>query len=273
MGMSVRKKLAIATWSAPTEGNIYGKLVVDAQPALDYIASKREKTGIRVTMTHLVGAAIGRGIAKAPGLNGRLLLNYFIPHKTMDLAFLASIEGGKNLAKVKVCEVDEKPPTTIATELNERVEKLRKGEDEEFKKSMGPLKLFPIWLVKPLVWLTGWLTASLGIGAKAFGLEKFPFGSAIVTSVAMFGLDNAWAPMVPYARVPVVALVGAVKDAPGVVDGAVVPVKELTLTATFDHRFLDGAQGAIVAHAIRRYMADPYLLDKPMSQEDPESKE
>jgi len=271
--MSVRRKLAIATWSNPTEGNIYGKLVLPAQPALDYIAEKREKTGIRVTMTHVVGAIIGRAMAKAPGLNGRLLWSHYIPHKTMDAAFLVAVEGGKNLAKVKVCNLDEKPPTTVATELNERVEKLRAGQDEEFKKSMGPLKLLPIWLVIPIVWLSGWLTAALGIGAKIFGLEKFPFGSAIITSVAMFGLDNAWAPAVPYARVPVVALVGAVKDAPTVIDGEVVAHKEITLTATMDHRFLDGAQGAIVAKQIRRYMADPYLLDKPMSQEEPEEKE
>jgi len=34
---STRRKLAIGTWSAPREGNIYGKLTLNAEPALAYI--------------------------------------------------------------------------------------------------------------------------------------------------------------------------------------------------------------------------------------------
>jgi pyruvate dehydrogenase E2 component (dihydrolipoamide acetyltransferase) len=32
--MSTRRKLAISTWDAPREGNIYGKLTVDAGPGM-----------------------------------------------------------------------------------------------------------------------------------------------------------------------------------------------------------------------------------------------
>mgnify|MGYP002635071220 CR=1 FL=1 len=58
--MSVRRKLAIATWSAPREGNIYGKLTVDARPALAYVEQQREATGEKITITHVVGAAVAR---------------------------------------------------------------------------------------------------------------------------------------------------------------------------------------------------------------------
>ena len=47
---SLRRKLAIATWIAPREGNIYGKLTVDVTNALEYIAWKREKTGQKITI-------------------------------------------------------------------------------------------------------------------------------------------------------------------------------------------------------------------------------
>ena len=36
--MSTRRKLAIATWSSPREGNIYGKLTLDATEALAFKA-------------------------------------------------------------------------------------------------------------------------------------------------------------------------------------------------------------------------------------------
>lgn len=265
--MSVRRKLAIATWSAPHEGNIYGKLTVDAGPALDYIEKKRSGLGLRVTLTHVVGAAVARAMARAPGLNGRILFGSFIPHRMVDVAFLVALEDGQNLAKAKVEDADKKPVATIAAELNEKVEKLRAGRDENFNKAMGPIRLLPTWIIRPIVWLTGWLTASLGIGASMFGLEKFPFGSAIVTSVGMFGVDEGFAPPTPWARVPVYVLVGAVRDAAAVVNGAVVVRKEVALTATVDHRFMDGAQGGVLAEQMRRYMANPWLLDKPMDQE------
>lgn len=55
--MSLRRKLAIATWSNPREGNIYGKLTLDASEALAYLDYLRQTTGEKVTITHLVGRA------------------------------------------------------------------------------------------------------------------------------------------------------------------------------------------------------------------------
>ena len=67
---STRRKLAIATWSAPREGNIYGKLTVNAEPALAYLAALTEATGENVTLTHFVGKAVATALASSPGLNG-----------------------------------------------------------------------------------------------------------------------------------------------------------------------------------------------------------
>jgi pyruvate dehydrogenase E2 component (dihydrolipoamide acetyltransferase) len=66
-----------------------------------------------------------------------------------------------------------------------------------------------------------------------------------------------------------------VRDAPAVVDGAIVAQKQLTLTATIDHRFMDGAQGATLAKTVRRLMGNPWLMDgrdgPPATLEAPES--
>ena len=35
--MSTRRKLAIATWGSPREGNIYGKMTLDATPAIGHL--------------------------------------------------------------------------------------------------------------------------------------------------------------------------------------------------------------------------------------------
>ena len=74
-------------------------------------------------------------------------------------------------------------------------------------------------------------------------------------------LDEAFVPQTPFARVPLWVLVGAVKERPAVVDGKVVPRPMLTVTATIDHRFVDGFQGAALAREFHRVFDDPWSLD------------
>lgn len=255
-----RRKLAIATWGPPDEGNIFGKLTVNATNAQAWIADVREKTGEKVTITHLVGKAIALGLAKAPQINGRIAWGSYIPHDSVDITYLVSLEEGADLAKVKIANMDKKAVTEVAQELKRRSEKLRAGQDDEFEKSKGLLRALPTWILRPILQFTGWLTGSLGVSLGALGLEAYPFGSCIVTSVGMLGIDEAFAPHTPFAHVPVLVLVGAVRDVPAVVDGQIVIQAQLTLTATIDHRFVDGFQLATVAKTIRAVLENPAEL-------------
>jgi pyruvate dehydrogenase E2 component (dihydrolipoamide acetyltransferase) len=257
---STRRKLAIATWGAPDEGNIYGKLTVDATELIKFIEHVRQKTGEKVTVTHLVGKAVALGLAKAPGLNGRIAWGTYYPHATVDIAYLVALDDGADLAKVKIAQMDQKPVSAVAAELRQRAEKLRQGKDSEFEKSKGMLRALPSWLIRPILKLTGWLTGSLGISMPALGLEAHPFGSCIVTSVGMLGIDEAFAPHTPFAQVPVLVLVGAVREAAVVQDGAIVARAQLTITATIDHRYVDGFQLATVAKTIRATLENPWDL-------------
>lgn len=261
MSMTVRRKLAIASWSAPREGNIYGKLTLDATEVLAYIAWMRETSGEKVTVTHVVGKAVAMALRASPGLNGRIRLGTYVPHETVDITFLVALEEGSNLAKAKVERYDEKSVDQAARELRELAQKLHNGKDETFKKSMGPVKLLPTWILKWVVAISGYLTAIWGLRVPALGLEPYPFGSAIVTNVGIFGLDEGFAPPTPFAHVPVYVLMGAVKKAPWVNDDGELEVRQqLTLTATLDHRFLDGAQGGTLAKTVREIFANPWQL-------------
>lgn len=260
-GNTLRRKLAIASWSSPREGNIYGKLTLDATEALAYLDHLRETTGEKVTITHLVGKAVATALAEEPTLNGYLRFGTYRQHDEVAVAFLVSMPDGSDLAKAKVRQIDKKSVTEIARDLRERATRLREGADDDWEKSKGVVRALPTWLLKRVVWLVGFLSSSLGMEAKAFGIEPFPFGSAIITSVGMFGLDEGFAPPTPFARVPLYVLIGAVKDQATVEDGEVVVRPQLTITATVDHRFIDGYQGAVLAGAFRRVFENPWALD------------
>ncbi len=259
--MSTRRKLALASWDGPREGNIYGKLTVDATEATRFIAWAREKTGYKITITHLVGKAVAAALAKSPGLNGRIFFGSYIPFDHVNLSFLVSLEDGQDLAKALIEDIDKKNLSELADELRALAAKLRQGKDPDFEKSKGLIKALPSWLLKPLLTMTGWLASSAGLSIPALGVTPYPFGSGIITSVGMFGLDEGFAPPTPFARVPVYVLVGALRDMPAVIDQQIVIRKQLTITATIDHRFLDGHEGGRLAKTVRDVLENPWQLE------------
>lgn len=262
MGNSLRRKLAIASWRSPTEPNIYGKLTLDATEAIAYLADVRQRTGQKATITHLVGRAVGEALAAEPSLNGTIRFGRYVPHDEVAVAFLVTMEDGSDLAKAKVTGIDQRPVADIARELADHAARLRDGADPDWERSKGLVRALPTWLLRPMIWLSGWLTSSLGIDAPQVGLRRYPFGSAIITNVGMFGLDEGYVPPTPFARVPLYVLIGAVRPQPTVVQGEIVVRHMLTITATIDHRFIDGFQGGVLAQKVRRIFADPWVLDR-----------
>ena len=258
MGMnSTRRKLAIATWDGPREGNIHGKVVVDTEELHAFVDHLRATTDERVSITHVVGKACADAIARHPSMNGRILFGKFVPFDTIDIGYLVVLEGGADLSLVKIERANEKSVLEIAAELRERATKLREGKDEDFKQTQSTIKRIPMFLLRRMVRIIGWLASVWGADIPAMGVKKFPFGSCMITSVGMFGLDEAYAPFTPFAHVPLLVLVGASKPRAVVVDGEIVVRRQLSLTATLDHRFVDGMEGARMTMACRDILQRP----------------
>mmetsp|Transcript_2443 Transcript_2443/g.5791 ORF Transcript_2443/g.5791 Transcript_2443/m.5791 type:complete len:128 (-) Transcript_2443:743-1126(-) len=109
--------------------------------------------------------------------------------------------------------------------------------------------------------LAGYLSSALGLSIPAMGVRPFPFGGCLVTSVGMLGLEQAFAPFTPFCRVPLLVMVGGVRDKPVVVDGKIEIRPILTITATIDHRFVDGSQAANLAKYTRAVFEEPEKYD------------
>jgi hypothetical protein len=105
--------------------------------------------------------------------------------------------------------------------------------------------------------LGAWLTSDLNLDLSRLGMPRQAFGGAMITSVGMWGVGHAYSPLAHYYRVPVLVLVGAVCKRPAVVEDAVAVRPMLSITATFDHRYVDGYHAAQFADVVRSYCADP----------------
>jgi pyruvate/2-oxoglutarate dehydrogenase complex dihydrolipoamide acyltransferase (E2) component len=90
------------------------------------------------------------------------------------------------------------------------------------------------------------------------GIPKDPFGSIMITNIGSLGLNTAYVPLVPYARVPILIATGAVKDEAVVAHGQIVPGKVMRVNATFDHRFIDGFHASVMARVLRQWIEHPF---------------
>jgi pyruvate dehydrogenase E2 component (dihydrolipoamide acetyltransferase) len=251
------RKIAGATWGHPNDPQIYGDLEIDGGPALDFIEQARNATGIKLSITHMVGKALAHAFGENPDLNVRLYRGHFIPRDSVDVFFIVSAEKGAELSGVKVVEADRKPVVEIARELAERVGRIHAGNDAEMGKTRTMLAKTPRRLLKHSLRAAAWLTSDRNIDMKERGLPRQAFGSFMVSSVGMFGIQHAYAPLSPLYRIPLLVLVGQVADKPAAVDGKVEIRPMVNLAATMDHRYLDGFHAARLAKSTSEYLGDP----------------
>ena len=257
------RRLAVQAWRAPRDPSVYAMVDVPMRAALAYVERVREETGVRLTVTHLVARATALAIRRYPQLNGIVARGRIMLRDTVDIFLQVATEGGTDLSGVKIERADEKTAVEIARETEARVERLRQHRDREVERTKSMLDRIPIRLLGPMLRAIEFLTYDLDLDLSRFGVVKDAFGSAMVTNVGSFGLAGAFAPLVPFSRVPMVVLVGEVQDRPVVEAGRVVARPMMSVGATFDHRFMDGYQGGAMVQLFRAYMEDPATFDRP----------
>ncbi len=256
---ALRRRLAVATWRPSKDGRIYARMAIDATPLLEYVEQARARTGERVTVTHVVGAAMGRAIRDVPEVRARVVLGRIVDFATCDIGFAVDIDGGNDLAPTCVRSADQKSPADIARELTPVLAGLRSGTDAGFRRTSTIASHLPGWTLRPGLAFAGLLVS--GFGFNAFGQRGFPLGAAFVSNVGTLGLDEAFLAPLAFARVPVYLAVGAVRDAALVVDGAVVVRPQIVLVATADHRLVDGAHAGRIVQELRELLTDPSAMD------------
>ena len=258
------RKLAGASWRGPSDPQFFGSMDIDAAALLAYADSVREHTQERVTITHLIGRAVAHGLREVPPLRQRIARGYEYDRESVDVFFIVTTDEGRELTGVKIDHADDKSAVDISRELDRRRAAISAGTDPEFGRTKKMLETLPRPLLRAGIRVSAWLTSDLNLDLPRLGLPRQAFGGAMITSVGMWGISHAYSPLTAYYRVPVLVLVGAVEPRPAARAGQVVVRPMLTLTATFDHRYVDGFQAAQFAAAIREYCVDPASFEPPL---------
>jgi pyruvate/2-oxoglutarate dehydrogenase complex dihydrolipoamide acyltransferase (E2) component len=251
----VRRQIAVATWRPSRDGRIYARMEVDVTAALTYLEHVRAESGTRVTLTHVVGAALGRALRDVPEIRARVVFGRLVPLEACDIGFAVDIGNGSDLAPVKVADADRLSPVEVARAVEAGAAGLRRGSDSAYRRTS---RIVQRVAASSLV--------SGGLGRTLAGQPGFPLGTAFVSNVGTLGLDEAFLAPLPFARTPVYLAVGAVHDRAVVVDGEVVPRPVLVLVATADHRVVDGVHAGRMASVVRELLSHPERLDGTSAQ-------
>ena len=251
------RKLVAAMWKAPNDPHIFGFLDVDASPSLALLERYNQRYGCKVTVTHLAARAMAMVLGRHPEVNAKVGWASILQRSQVDLFCQVATDGGRDLSGAKIACADQLSLKELAQKLRDSAGKIRKGKDPAFERSRNMFKLLPLWALRLVIGFLSLLNNTLNLHLPKLGLPRDAFGSAMVTSVGMLGIDSGFAPFTPLARCPIILCVTRVKRRPWVVGDEVVPRPVLRLCGTFDHRVIDGFHAGALCGEMEKLFDNP----------------
>ncbi len=255
------RKVASTIYRKPIDSKIYGSVDIDVTELEKFISEKR-KQGVKTTLTYIMTLIIGRAIKhEVPELNTFVKRGVITPRTQVDATVSVLLQGGQ-MGSVKVENADQITIAELSNEIAEKINQSRKGNENDTMQSKNLLSSVPwpfrTWLFK----LYKMVTIDWGITIPGTGLSANSFGSYVVSNIGSVGLDTGYGALLPSGNVSIVMILGNVLKKPIVVQDNVIPRRVLTLSATLDHRVVDGSHGGKLFRAIKHYVKNPHLLEE-----------
>lgn len=261
---STWRRLALHAWRPPSDPSVYSLINLDMTRALAYLDDLAGVDNVKdPTVTHLVVKALARAIAAYPESNAIIARRRIYLRSTVDIYCQVSTDEGRGLSGVKITAADRLSVQEIARQLSTQAAAVRRHEDAGSESTIRLFRRLPAPLLRLALRVAGYLSYDLRLDLGGFGIPFDQFGSAMVSNVGVWGVENALAPLVPPSRVPIVLLVGQVQERPIVRDGRIVAAPCATLGATFDHRILDGYQSSAMLRVLKAALEDPAVAFGP----------
>lgn len=254
------RKVASTIYQKPVDSKIFGTVELDVTDLEKFVTQKR-KEGVKTTLMYLLTLIVGRAIRQeVPELNTFVRRGKIIQREGVDATVSVLLQGGQ-MGSVNIANADQLTISEITDEIAKKIRESRKGEENETMQSKSMLAKVPwpfrTWLFK----LYRTITIHWGISLPFIGLDSNSFGSFVVSNIGTVGLDTGYGSLLPSSNVSIVLIMGSIQNKPAVVDGKVVPRRIMLLSATLDHRVVDGSHGGKLFRHIKYLVKNPHLLD------------
>ena len=259
------RKIALGSWNNGGDPSVYGVIDINGALLIEHQKrwSERHAGKKPPTLTAIVSRAAALTLHQYPEINGLIRWGRIYLRKSVAVFLQTSVDdAGKELSGFVIYDAQTKSIEQFVEEIASKAQAIRADKDPAFKKAKATFKNIPAFLMKRAMNTMSFLLYTLNLDLRWAGLPKDPFGSIMVTSVGSLGVDEAFAPLVAYTRVPILLAVGAMRDRAVVEDGKIIVAPIMKICVTFDHRFVDGVYGAKMIKLLRRLLETDSGLDE-----------
>jgi len=251
--------MAAAIYARPVDGKVSGIYDLDMTEVNKALDEWNRDDHININVMHFFMCALGHTMKYyAPELNCYIEWGDVIERSTVSIS--TAVLVGKDLTTVKIQDIHLKNVRQVSQETIQFVKERRDGKDDSAVAKRHSLSKIP-WPLRSWVfkWIR-WITYDVGWRLPGIGLSKDSFGSALVSNIGSLGLDYGIPALMPASNLSFVQAIGYVKDKAVVKDGEIVIQSILPISATFDHRIVDGSHVARYLVGLKYYFQNPYVL-------------
>jgi pyruvate/2-oxoglutarate dehydrogenase complex dihydrolipoamide acyltransferase (E2) component len=277
---SPRKRMDSYGLSHVPAGHIDASFSIDLARLLRFLESRRDSSGVEITITHIALKAAGIAISEIPNLNGYVVNDdfYFSKKSGVDVSLSMEIFGNETVM-MKVNNVNVKPIDYLADEIKNR-KKVILNEGPTTPKMLkliyGVLPKFFAGYVRQFFYYLG---AKVGVSVPILGIEAFPQGVCNVVTIpskekSEGEVEVALTPSRIEPGAPVCLTIGSVSLQPMFDEHKTLSAQHvLNVSVSIDTKACSLAEGKRFAARVQQLMTSPHLLDKfdrvkAMSKED-----
>lgn len=251
----------MGSWKINGDSQTYAEIELNLDRVFKFLDNYNQKNHCHVSLTHFFGKAMSKVYREYPEIN--IIERFGSLYYREEVNFFFHVaETQEDLSGHLIKNIDQKSLKQISEELRSRANVIRKGNDPAFKRIKNSWNYIPGALASAALNFISFITYGLNLEAKWLGVPKDSFGGLMITNIGSLGFKRAYVPLAAYTKVPLIFALGKIHAIPYInQESGEIDKKTIILaSATFDHRVLDGANGAIIVKALNRYFEKPDLL-------------
>ena len=264
--LTTYQKLSIGSWKNAKDPSIYSFQDLNYEKMKEFVEDMRKRRNLRITPTYTVAQAVSLVFAAHPRLNTLLRMGVLYQREKVNFSFLVALDAPASLPSAPAqplnlssCVVRDMGRLTLGglyEVLGKKIQQTKSQQDEVVRVQDRLLRKIPTPLMGWFLDVSSFLLYTLNIRWK--GMPEDPFGSVMISNLGQMGIDNAYIPLVPYTKVPVVLAIGLLKPRPVVRgDGQVVAQDTLRVHYTIDHRYIEGKSLALMNRMVMFVFENP----------------
>ncbi len=252
-----RRAAAVLYRSVQRKPMIHGLIEVDVTRARAHLRKHKAKTGESMSFTAFLIACLAKAVDENKAVQayrkGRNRLILF-EDVNVNTQIERELDGQKSAIPYTVRAANRK----TFREIHHEIRAAQVEDVAQAVEGMG-FKAFPF--LPTFLFRIGWWVL-WRIGRTSPRVWTKYMGTVGITAVGMFGKGAGWG--IPLTGHTLYITLGGIAEKPGVVDGQIALREYLSLTISFDHSIVDGAQAACFTARLKELIESGYGLDAPM---------